>query len=223
MKFEFHFSLKDARRIFIALIIFEVLLTLVYVADFSLGSPSRTIREFFDMDSENSVPMWFSTTQLFLTGVLALFLSRRRDGKQAAFRSLFLFFGVAFVFLSVDETIQFHEKMSSVIQCVPWIPGFSRWIAAYILLGLAFALVLRRDLFRFWKSFPRPALIILLGMGVFLLGAAGLEVIAYMFLYENPTTLIYHLEVAFEELFEMLGATVILYGLTLVPLARERG
>ena len=55
-----------------------------------------------------------------------------------------------------------------------------------------------------------------LGLAIYIIGAGGLESLAYKIWHLESTALSYQAEVVFEETMEMVGASMIFYGLLLV-------
>ena len=116
----------------------------------------------------------------------------------------------------MDEAATIHEKMTTVLRKIEWVPSFKGghgiWILVYSAIAMVILIIGRRTIISFFKVYPRQAIIMLMGITIFLAGAVGLEIISYQFLRTAEYLPIYKLEVALEEVFEMAGASVILYG-----------
>jgi hypothetical protein len=68
-----------------------------------------------------------------------------------------------------------------------------------------------------WKTHRRQTAIMASGFAIFLIGAAGLEVVGYQFLRGEPSlSYFYQLEVALEEFLEMIGISITVYGAILL-------
>lgn len=215
---QFHCTLQDARKLLFLLFTIEIILSGIFVADYVMGKPSYSIHVLFDMDGEACIPAWFSSMQLFLIGAVFLLAGRA----PAAYRQPPAFFlkllGACFIFLSADEAGMIHERLRGLVKHVaaamPQINGHGAWISIYAVIGTLLLLSSYRHLLFMFKFFRREAVIVMSGFGIMCLGAVGLEIISYAFLRIGATPLLYALEVALEEFFEMSGASIILYGVT---------
>lgn len=211
-KSEIGLSVKDLRKMLFGLIVVEICFVLIYLAELRFGSPLGTS---FNLDKEANIPTWFSSIQLFIIGSIFVLIDRKHEAHHI-FRPLFFsFIGIGFIFLSLDEAAVIHEKITVLLRNVEWIPRFKGdqgiWIPFYVATGLGFALMSWRSEIEMWKHFRPIAVALMSGLGIYLLGGVGLEVISYQFLRDG-TPLFYGLEVALEEFMEMAGASLVLYG-----------
>ncbi len=161
---------------------------------------------------ESNVPTWFSSSQLLAIGlVLAALAVRDVRFRRPATWGLALV-PLLFTFLSLDETAMLHERLGDEmaasmgvglgLRTGPWMFAF---VPLVLLLGGAAAWALRPYLRR------RPDALLLLGAGVLLYGlsAVGFEFVAN-FVGGGSLT---QKGLGFaEELGEMVGATVLLWG-----------
>jgi hypothetical protein len=89
------------------------------------------------LEGEGNIPTWFTTVQFFLVGVGALLIAWASERSRLAWAVT----GLAFLFLSMDEAAQLHEKLVEVATDDPdadlWY-----WPALYapVLIGTALAL-----------------------------------------------------------------------------------
>lgn len=199
MGFHFKFTPQDANRMLFILILLEVFLTLT-----------------FDLGKEASIPAWFSSMQLFLIGILFLFSKNWPKIHCIAAPYFLLFVGAGFIFLSMDEAAALHEKITAALKHIEWVPRFKGdhgiWIPAYFSMAIAMAVIGRRTIISGFKVYPRQAIIMLSGTIILLTGAVGLEIISYQYLRGSEYSYLYEVEVMVEEFFEMVGASLILYG-----------
>ena len=214
----FQFSIKDASRLLFALIFFEMCLVLIYSMDFYLGMP-RPIHRVFNLDGEATIPAWFSSVQLLLIGILFLFSAHWPKRYLIVNPRFLLVVGIAFVFLSMDETAVLHEKVGSTLMHIKWVPIFKGiWILTYFSIAVMIAITGRHTIKSMLNAYPRQVLIMFSGLIVLLIGAVGMEIIMYVYLQGMEGQLLYIVEVALEEFFEMAGASIILYGVILCAL-----
>lgn len=219
--FKLEIDKQTCKSFFLILLGLGVLLFLAYIVMFVVGRGVNwgPIDSLFDMDSDRSLPSWFSTVQLFILGAVFL-LSCWQSKWRGGFSVFLLALGAAFVFLSIDEGVGIHENITAVAKKnqIDWLLVFSFkgqhgvWIAVYAVLGILFLFATYRHLLRLWREFPEVMRLFLIGGLILGLGAVGLEIIGYQYLRGDATATPYLLQVAFEELFEMAGASVILYG-----------
>lgn len=224
MELGFHFNeqtfVRNLTRGFLLLIGFELLLSTVYFLNEASPQPVELIHSLIKLDGEGSITSWFSATQLFVIALVFLSLSfRSRSEFQPS--PWFLRLGsLAFFFLSFDEGAGFHEKLTFFLIAQSWAPkiqdGRGTWIVTYVILAVLILAVSARELIRLVKFSRRGVFWMGLGLAVFIIGAGGLESVAYAIWQLESEALAYQVEVVFEETMEMIGASMILYGLLLV-------
>lgn len=168
---------------------------------------------FLDLDSEKSLPAWFSSWLLlagaFLTGVHA-WLETGRDNRMARYWTVLT---VIFVYLSLDEEAAIHEKLGILVHHAHF-SGFLKfaWVVAVAPLllvgGLYFLPFLRR--------LPSP-----IGWRIFIAGcvyvgsAFGIELIGGYIVTNYGRGWLYWIENAIEESGEMIGACLFIAALLL--------
>lgn len=221
MELRCDYTIRDVNKLIAGLIVFELCLVLIFAADTLLDSPIGIIHRLFDLDAEGNIPAWFSSIQLFLIGLIFLIKGYRPDPDRAPSPLFFLMVGAGFVFLSADEAASIHEKITYVLKNFEWVPRFRGnhgiWIFFYPLIGLILLCATFREIVALCNRYRRATFIIATGIGIFLLGAVGLEIVRYQHIDQSATPLLYKVEVACEEFLEMFGASVMLYGAMLLP------
>ena len=215
------FSKQHAKTLFQLLIMIEVALVALYLMDhlFLLFSKSHHI---IDLDGEANFPSWFSSVQLFFIGfllLLQLFKTPQLKNISLIFLSII---GLSFLFLSLDESISFHEKFNFRFVHIDWLPRFKNnhglWIPIYLAMIISFLFFSKHQISNVWKYYRKELTIFSTGMVLFLLGGVVLEIISYEYLRVNELSKAYLLEVAMEEGLEMIGATFMLYASLLLAL-----
>lgn len=161
------------------------------------------------VDSELSVPNWFSSVGLFVCTVLLLLNGLVSHARHKAFSRRWSLLALIFLALSMDEVIALHERtMVLGRQIVGWIiPNFAlynAWVvfAPFVLAAAGLA---------YWPVFqqlPRPVKIkMLMAVLVYLAGAIGVEVVGgQRFELLARTDWIIVTLVHVEEALEMAGA-----------------
>lgn len=210
------FNERDAKKLLVSLLLFETLLITIYLLGID-GMPLK-LGILFDLDRELTVPAWFSSMQLLVIGMLFLFSHNWPQRALIRFPNFLYLAGLGFIFLSMDEAISLHERLSTTLGHMKsdWTPSFKGgcgiWMAVYLPVLMILALAAHRTIITFFRAYPHQARLLLVGAGIFFLGAVVLEIISYQYLRDNEASQIYKLEVALEEFFEMVGSSLILYG-----------
>ena len=159
------------------------------------------VLQMFDVDVEDSVPTWYSSSALLFSSLLAYLKYVQVKSDPQRFYWLIMAAGLAF--LSLDEIAGFHEALNTLTD-VSWaIPA----MAVVAVAGLLYL--------RFLLSLPTRTLALFITAGVtFLAGAVGVELATEWYADEDLlNTLAYNLWTAVEEGLEMLGVVVLVYGL----------
>lgn len=223
---QINFTKNHAKKLLYRLVFFEITLVLIYVANVLSKHQVIIIHRLFDLDKEMNIPTWFSCLQLFLIGILLLFLCRYHERKKPPTSLFVSLFGLIFIFLSLDEFSKIHENVTRILVKVEWIPRFHGnhgiWIFLYLILGMIIVLATFRNISAMFKHYRRESLIIFVGMVIFLFGAVGMEIIGYYLKSKKDLLFLYTAEVGIEEFCEMLGGSIILYGTILYSFLKVR-
>lgn len=214
--FAITFGHRGARRLLVALLALELLLVALYALMHVVLPDVRwgPFREAFDLDGDLSIPAWFSSVQLFLASV-ALFALSRVDRR----RRWFLVLGsLVFLFLSADEGAGLHESITVVARGHEigvlrelMIRNHGAWIVPYLLAGVALVAITFKAAVSIFTKHRRPSLWVIFGVLTVVAGAVGLEIVSYFL--QRGTEVGYFVEVAAEEWLEMLGISLVLYGI----------
>ena len=182
--------IKGSALLCLALLVIHCVLTIVH---YRLLELPWLLRELFDVDEEESIPTWFSSSMLLITS-LNLFLiahvARLEKERDAPY---WWGLGAGFLFMSVDEIAGFHETLNSVTEFSWALPGLI--VAAII--GGAYLGFLTRLPGAFAVKF-------MVAGSVFVGGAVGVELATEPYLYNDALdTLAYNLWTPVEEGMEM--------------------
>jgi hypothetical protein len=165
------------------------------------------LRVLFDFEEEKNAPTLYSSfALLFSAALLALIaIHHRRVGTDFGYwLGLALLFGL----LSLDEIAQFHEEIGPAKEgrLAEW--RVSGWIIPYATGLVAFVVGYTRFLLRL----PRRYAGWFIGAGsIFVTGAVGFELAGPF--AKSVSDVVYAICYTCEELFEMLGVVVFIYGL----------
>jgi hypothetical protein len=219
------FSGAQARQLAAWLLALECLLVALFLLNRSFGAPFRPINNLLDLDGERSLAVWFSATQLFVVAVVLALVARLNVDRSVALTRLLWLVSAGFIFLSIDEALSMHEQVTSVLKHLTWVPRFRGdhgiWVFLYGLIGSALMLMCLRPLLAWRVRRPYPVACMVSGFAVLLVGGVLLEVLSYQFIRNRGLPELYTAEVCLEELLEMVGGTVLLYGALLLLLAES--
>ena len=171
-----------------------------------------SLRQIFDVDEEDSIPTWYSTSALLLTSVLLLLISQRKRAEQDPWVRYWYGLSLTFAALSLDEIAGFHETLNSMIDYSWAIPGG--------IMAATFGLLYLRFL---WHLPAQIRWLFVVSGCIFLGGAVGVELYTDWYDDENLlNTLAYNLWTAVEEGMEMGGVVLFIHAL-LGYMGREQG
>ncbi len=164
-----------------------------------------------DFDDENSIPTWVSQA-LFLSIAGAAFLAAYLQ-KQTGARRIWAIFGSIGVFLSIDEVGSLHEMLLQTIhlllfgETAPTVVS-NAWVVLLPFVLIAAVLLLRAML----KYVPKRTIVtFVVGGAIFLVGAIFIDILTNADV-EN-TFYARGILVALEESFELLGTSIVLFGI----------
>lgn len=196
----------NPNKIFVLLLSVNTLFTLLYVGHYLVFNYAPA--QVFDLDAETNIPTWYSSAQLLMIS-LALLSIYYAQPKNVFYKTVTLLLGsIVFLFLSIDEVAQLHEKLNST--------AFGTWISLYIAVCFAILLILRKEIVCLCRSNHKALCLGLVGAILYLIAMSS-EYVGFYFYGDTywskaEKPLGYIVEVAFEELLEMTGHSVILYG-----------
>lgn len=174
-------------------------------ADLDGSALGRTVVASFDLDAEQTITAWFSSSLLLTCA--GLWLSGGMRARRAATESPAPWFVAATLtaFLSMDETVGLHERLGNAVHRT--LPGLGLETFAWIIPGACFALLALVLLVRFLRRQPRSLRLgILLAAGCYFGGAIGVEATgAWVAAHAGKASPWFALEVWIEEGLELAG------------------
>jgi hypothetical protein len=168
----------------------------------------------FDLDGEINVPTWFSSTLLFLAGLLLLYIAAASRRERDRWARHWFVLGWIFLLLSADETSGLHGLLSGPLRGAFQLSGafYHAWVlpvgAGVAVLGVAYL--------RFLRSLPASTRRLMIVSGiVYVVGAIGFELPEGMYrtAFGANVTVVYGFLTVFEETFEMIGIVLFIYTL----------
>ena len=197
------------------------LLGALYLADLLAGSPIWLIKRLVDLDGENSVPAWFSSMLLFLVGITFLVRALGEHVDKGPSNWFFFLGAAGFFFLSADEALFIHESAAEALNkhhaeismLLRFKGGYGAWIPIYLGVIALVGILTGPQVWRFRRVYRSSFNTLAIGVGVFLSGAVGLEIVSYQFKEIFVAVPAIHMaEIVAEEILEMLGAITMLRG-----------
>jgi hypothetical protein len=207
---------KIAPEILTGSIVCELILVAIYWFDILNGSQSQ-LHSLFDLDGEGNIPSWFSSVQLMIVALAFWTHALRQPRGLRPSKAFFGFAGCAALYASMDEAGQVHEAITAWLgrRYIDWLPNFTVthfWMVMVVVALIMMVIqIFARDLSTLWRGHRRLVFMALLGVGIGLGGAMGVEAIGYKLLHGIKTTIWYKAEVSVEEFMEMLGGSLILF------------
>ncbi len=194
------------------------IIELFFLADLTLAviylySHNIHFIKFFDLDKEVSIPTWYSSIQLFCISVLSGLFAYRKFNRLDIRSWILLLLPLLFLTLSMDESAAIHEWFGHVTDFILLNAPrketlFKKTGVWMFVIGVPFLISFVALMCSIKKYFDnKNFLLILFGMVILLSGALGVETISNL-----VSNKLYYIEVFYEELLEMLGATIILWG-----------
>ena len=210
----------------VGLICLDVGLTLLYLVDYAAGRPYAPFSQFIDLDGEKNLPTWWSSIQWFCVAAAFWVFAIRNVGRRPSRSWLLLILPAIFLAFSLDEVATIHEYIGYMSDVL--LPNGERNTSLvshtglfFILFGVPFAILfagLVTAILPFLARLPRARNRIVAGMALMLIASIGIEALSNLLVPGSPAAT---LQIAAEELSEMIGSTLVLWGS--VGLALELG
>ncbi len=192
--------------------IFSIAAKLNYFLDYSNQDYTRVLSNLFDFNIEKSIPTMFSSFILFFSAIL-LGLLGIKDKKNGLKYSPWFGLSAIFAFLSIDEMMELHEHLVTIVKTVIPASGilYYAWIIPYGI-GLIILFVIY---YKFLTRLPKKTLYLFILAGfIFVFGAVVIESFSGREHDLNGiNTLTYCVMYTAEECLEMLGVSLFIYAL----------
>lgn len=170
-----------------------------------------------DLDEENNIPTWYSSSALLLSAILLTvtgFVNRQR-GNPYTYHWLGL--AVIFLYLSLDEAASLHEMTHDLLNprlaAVGYFHGWLHW--SWVVFGAIFVLIVGAVYLPFVVALPiQTRRLFLIAGTLYVGGELGMDMLGgrYDYFYGDKT-FTYGMLVVGEEGLAMLGNVVFIYGL----------
>jgi hypothetical protein len=196
----------------------DLALGIAYIFTYYLADrPATTLPVFLDLKQEGNLPTWYSSIQWFCVATLLGIFAQRNFRLSQSKSWLLVILPLVFLALSLDESARIHEWLGNKSDI--FLPDasrentlFSRTGIWMFLIGVPFVTFfvgLILSIRTYFRRTPGALVKILVGMAITLGGATGVETLTN---FVAPHSVYDVLYVFSEELCEMLGSTLVLWG-----------
>jgi hypothetical protein len=186
------------------------------------GILTRRLFLHFGLNEEGNISTYFSTLQLLVASALLAVVAKQAPTAGIGRRWWFL--SAVFLFLSIDESTSIHEELTRTTNATVFhdvadnttrLGGYMHysWVLPYLLLLGLLTVAYARFI---WELPPRIRTLFVVSAVIFVMGAAGLEMLEGKFyLLYGKHNVLNSLACVLEESMEMLGVTIFIYALLL--------
>jgi hypothetical protein len=196
----------------------DVALALIPVIDFALGHPFPRLSNLFNLDTESTVPTWYSSMQWFCAGAMfALFAFHAWRSRMRGALSIVVL-ALACLTFSLDEIAEIHERLGFAADALMshgsregtalWSTGLWPFVIGIPAIALM-AVAVRGTRHVFLARAPRALVLVIVGFVVMFAGALAVELVANLLPATAPHGGLFLAQVVTEEFLEMLGVTLI--------------
>lgn len=211
------------KLILLVVIVLEVLLAVIYLAGIIITGEAYPA---FDLNGQMTIPSYLQAFHLVLIAVAAIsILLFGLPSSRPPSRIFCCTVALLFTYASVDEVFKIHLQLYNLLNT----SHHKAWMPIYFGIGVSTLVVFHRDFIAMWHFHRKAISFVALGMGIFILGGFGGELfgvilkplLAYMFPDGDFIRLLLEKSrVAVEELSELIGESVTVYGLCLFLVRR---
>lgn len=198
-------------RLLVFLLACEALLEVVFLTLVFLNLRRTILFTAFNLDLEGNVPTGYAGFQLLFLSLGFLVLGSRLipvRRRSAALRPMWLALGVLFAYLAIDEIGSVHERLPIWRLVVFNVPHMDPWMVMYATVGIVLLVLFAKQGLLAWRNWRKEVLLFIVGMATMVAGGLVLEGLNYQLHF---TGVMRYVEQAFEEGFEMLGVSIMVY------------
>jgi hypothetical protein len=178
---------------------------------FWLREAQESFVRLFSLDREGNIPTWYQSGLLLLCCALSAAIGRLSG---ADVRGRWLLMAALFLCLSIDEAAIIHEMLIQPMRLVFHTSGY--FFYGWVIPAAGLVVVVALYYLRFVLALPGPVRFrMILGAGVYVLGALVVESISGRIEEQNGRVLAYDLAAVVEETLEMVGMVAFISGLLL--------
>ena len=169
----------------------------------------------FDLDEENNIPTFFSTSLLLIADLLLWIITIVKRTSRAPYAFGWTILALIFLCLAVDEAASIHELLDRPVKELLGNRASGIFYYSWVIPSMAFTLFLGLFLSKFMLHLPTQTLsFFVLAAVLYIGGAIGVELIGGRYDEQHGfQNLPYAMIVTIEEALEMAGLIVFIYAL----------
>jgi hypothetical protein len=196
----------------------DVALALIPVIDYALGQPFPRLSNLFNLDTESTVPTWYSSMQWFCAGAMFSLFAFHAVRSHMRGALCIAVLALACLTFSMDEIAEIHERLGFMTDALMsrgsrdgtalWSTGLWPFVIGIPVIALL-AMAVRGTRHIFLARAPRALVLVIVGFAVMFTGALGVELAANLLPAAAPKGGLFLAQVVVEEFMEMLGVTLI--------------
>ena len=209
---------KRITQILVTIVLFFILATvavrLIHLVAHDSLVGTETLIELFAVNMEKSIPTWFSSSMLLICSGLIATIALAKKAQDARYVPHWKALSVIFLFLSLDDAVGIHELLGNAIRYVFPMGGFLH--SGWVIPGFVFVLMFVLVYLRFLTHLPlKTRYQFIAAWSLLLGGAVGGEIVGdyFEFVFYGKKNLVVEAIWTLEELLEMMGVIVFIYGL----------
>jgi hypothetical protein len=165
------------------------------------------------LDSEGNIPTFYSSLALLFSSLLLGVIAHAKSLDSSPYKQHWKLLSFIFLYLSLDEAGQLHEKLVPPLRSLLNATGFLyyTWVVPFAFLVVIFLLSYSKFLFHLPVSTKK---LFVAATALYLSGTLGLELVGgYVASTMGMNHLFFTIAMTIEELLEMLGIVVFIHAL----------
>ncbi len=200
-------------RLTIGVMIFTLISTGIQISKYVYGYRSEWM-DTFNLDREMNLPTWYSALMLAFCAILLGIIAAGKKTECDRFYRQWKLLSTIFWFLAIDEVLTLHEVM-----IIPEVANALRlpWFlhSMWVIPGTILVVIFIKKYWRFTQHLPKPSSFHFILAAIFYIGGALImEMVgSYFAELQGQQHLPYALIATLEEVMEMMGIIIFIYGL----------
>lgn len=169
---------------------------------------------FFNSAGEGNLPTYFSSFLLLFAAFFLLIVTLKVRSDKGSYVSMWTLLTLGFIYLSLDEMLVLHERISLFIRTLTDWSGEGILRSPWVILGLLSAIVLSVVFFKFFMHLNKRTRMFFFIAGIMYVGAAmGFEIVENIYDESHGQDNVYRILQNVEEGLEMAAVIVFISGL----------
>ncbi|MBR8826931.1 MAG: hypothetical protein DSM107014_03335 [Gomphosphaeria aponina SAG 52.96 = DSM 107014] len=214
MKFNLAISpLNIAKRLTLGVVVLTILSVIFATGNYVFGyNPEWT--KMLNLDREMNFPTWYSALMLGFASFLLRAIALGKALEHNRFYPQWKLLAKIFVFLAIDEVLSIHEILIIPdLRKALNLPGI--FYSVWVIPGIIVVVIFLKKYWKFTQHLPkRSRFHFMLAAMLYIGGALGMEMVGGLYAHlQGKQNIVYALIANLEEVMEMMGIIVFIYGL----------